>query len=320
MIINSKIEIDDIRRMDLHMHTIYCDGKNTPEEMVLAAIDKGLTCMGFSGHSYVTFDQECGMSADAEEDYRKEISRLKEKYAGQIRIFCGIELDYHSLPEYGTAAHEAMLQQYKETYDYIIGSVHYIPIPVSGKCITAGEEMPGDCTGADEQTLEDCTAAEEAMQRCFSSAKDRTRDCQYAAVDNTPEIFITAVEQHYGGDYYLAAEAYYALAANVVQQTDCDIIGHFDLISKFNQKYHFFDEQHPRYLKAWKQALDHLLPASRIFELNAGGITRGWRTVPYPAPQMQEYIMANGGRFIFSSDSHSTETIGVQAPAISYII
>ena len=25
---------------DLHMHTVFCDGKNTPEEMVLSAIDK----------------------------------------------------------------------------------------------------------------------------------------------------------------------------------------------------------------------------------------------------------------------------------------
>ena len=27
---------------DLHVHTNYCDGKNTPEEMVLAAIEKAL--------------------------------------------------------------------------------------------------------------------------------------------------------------------------------------------------------------------------------------------------------------------------------------
>ena len=37
---------------DLHVHTNYCDGKNTPEEMVLAAIEKGMECIGFSVHSY----------------------------------------------------------------------------------------------------------------------------------------------------------------------------------------------------------------------------------------------------------------------------
>ena len=29
-------------KCDLHTHTVFCDGKNTPEEMVLSAIEKGL--------------------------------------------------------------------------------------------------------------------------------------------------------------------------------------------------------------------------------------------------------------------------------------
>ena len=33
------------------MHTCYCDGKNTPEEMVQSAIEKGLSTVGISGHS-----------------------------------------------------------------------------------------------------------------------------------------------------------------------------------------------------------------------------------------------------------------------------
>ncbi len=33
-----------------HTHTTYCDGKNTPEEIVLCAIEKGFTSIGFSGH------------------------------------------------------------------------------------------------------------------------------------------------------------------------------------------------------------------------------------------------------------------------------
>ena len=36
---------------DLHTHTTYCDGQHTTEEMVLAAINKGMKRIGFSGHS-----------------------------------------------------------------------------------------------------------------------------------------------------------------------------------------------------------------------------------------------------------------------------
>ena len=37
-------------KQNLHTHTLYCDGKDSVEEMVRAAIDKGFTTLGFSGH------------------------------------------------------------------------------------------------------------------------------------------------------------------------------------------------------------------------------------------------------------------------------
>ena len=39
-----------------HTHTIYCDGNNTPEEVVVAAIQKGFYSIGFSGHAYTSYD------------------------------------------------------------------------------------------------------------------------------------------------------------------------------------------------------------------------------------------------------------------------
>ena len=53
---------------NFHTHTSFCDGKNTPEELVLYAIEQGCAELGFSGHSYVDFDKESCMSyADFEE-------------------------------------------------------------------------------------------------------------------------------------------------------------------------------------------------------------------------------------------------------------
>ena len=98
---------------NFHTHTVYCDGKDTPEEMVLAAIGKGFTILGFSGHSYFTRHEGVSMSVENELVYNQKIEELKKKYAGKIQIFRGIELDYFSdaptIP-----------------YDYAIGSVHCI--------------------------------------------------------------------------------------------------------------------------------------------------------------------------------------------------
>ena len=99
--------------IDLHTHTTFCDGENTPEEMVLAAIEKGMPVIGFSGHSYTFYDESYCMTREKNAQYRSEIARLKDAYAGRIRILCGIEQDYYSdMPTEG--------------YDYVIGSVHYL--------------------------------------------------------------------------------------------------------------------------------------------------------------------------------------------------
>ena len=65
---------------DLHVHTTYCDGQNSPEEMVISAIDKGLECIGFSGHSYTFFDTRYCIKKEKIADYISEINALKEKY------------------------------------------------------------------------------------------------------------------------------------------------------------------------------------------------------------------------------------------------
>lgn len=36
-----------------HIHSTFCDGKNTPVEVVEAAIQKGFDAIGFSGHIHV---------------------------------------------------------------------------------------------------------------------------------------------------------------------------------------------------------------------------------------------------------------------------
>jgi len=107
-----------------HTHTCYCDGRDTPEELILEAIRLGCPAIGFSGHSYTPFDRSYCMSKKKTELYNAEIPRLKEKYEGQINVLFGIEQDYFSsMPT--------------ERYEYVIGAVHYIEkngkyLPIDG--------------------------------------------------------------------------------------------------------------------------------------------------------------------------------------------
>ena len=234
---------------DLHMHTTFCDGKNTPEQMILSAIDKGLKVVGLSGHSYTGNESVFGMSKENIQQYFDNITSLKIKYADKIKVLLGIEQDSFSpiLPI---------------NFDYKIGSVHYV-----------------------------------------------LKDGNYLGVDHSEKILINDVNKYYNGDFFSYAEDYYKQVANVIEDTNADIIGHFDLITKFNEGYNLFDETNQRYVKAYKSAIDKLIHYGKPFEINTGAISRGYRTSPYPSVPIMKYIKEKGGKFILSSDSHSEKNI-----------
>ena len=51
-------------KQNLHTHTVFCDGEDTPEAFVKEAIARGFDSIGFSGHGYAFFDDEYCMSRE----------------------------------------------------------------------------------------------------------------------------------------------------------------------------------------------------------------------------------------------------------------
>ncbi|MCL2628487.1 MAG: histidinol-phosphatase [Oscillospiraceae bacterium] len=100
---------------NLHTHTTYCDGSLSAEEMIKAAIERGGSSIGFSEHSYVSFDEEYSMMPCDTPLYMAEINKLKQKYEGQVEVYLGIEYDYFTETDNMPGA-----------LDYIIGAVHHI--------------------------------------------------------------------------------------------------------------------------------------------------------------------------------------------------
>ena len=137
-------------------------------------------------------------------------------------------------------------------------------------------------------------------------------EAAYLAIDHALDILKDNCERYFNGDMLALAEGYFATAAQVVEKTNCDIIGHFDLVSKFIEVEPVIDTKDPRYVAAWKKAVDHLLTFGKPFEINTGAISRGYRTTPYPAPEIIDYIKAHGGKLVLNSDSHAVETIGFE--------
>ena len=102
-----------VPKSNILIHTNFVDGRDTAEEMVLAALRLGFHTLGFSEHGHADYD-DCSLSPAQEPAYRAEILRLKAKYAGRIHLLLGYEHDWLSPPSF-------------EGYEYVIESIHYAP-------------------------------------------------------------------------------------------------------------------------------------------------------------------------------------------------
>ncbi len=236
-------------RMDFHTHTTYCDGANTPREMVEQAWKMGFTDFGISGHADFSFyEPGFGMSDAVLKQYREELLALREEFRGRMNLYIGIELD--------------CLGPVQEA-EYAIGSTH-----------------------------------------CLE------KDGEIISVDNTSEELEDGVNRLWKGDWYGFARDYYELEATVYDRTGCDWIGHFDLITKFNEGCRYFDENCDEYLEPMLAAMRKLNAQGLPFEINTGAMSRGCRHTPYPSPVLLKELHQAGGRILINSDSHNVGTIG----------
>ena len=237
-----------MKPFNYHCHATYSDGKNTPEEMVLAAIEAGSDSFGISEHYVSAVAAEYSVKLQKESLYRAEMGELKEKYKDKIELFLGAEVDFTSPPASG--------------YDYIIGSVHFFEI-----------------------------------------------EGQFIGIDLTAQGQIDAANKYFGGDMIALACNYYEILEKMPQKFKFDIVGHFDLVTKFNEGDKLFDTSNKRYVSAAERALEALMPTGAVFEINTGAISRGYRTEPYPSEYFLNLIREMGGSVTFSSDAHDARYI-----------
>ena len=98
---------------DLHVHTSRDHGHHSAADMAAAAVAQGLQTLGLVGHAAMQFDCHYAMTPENEVSFVAETEQLKQRCAGKLSVFRGIELDYYSL----SPVHP---------YDYRLGSVHYV--------------------------------------------------------------------------------------------------------------------------------------------------------------------------------------------------
>ncbi len=124
------------------------------------------------------------------------------------------------------------------------------------------------------------------------------------AVDSSLVQLERIIREAFGGDPYLLSEKYYSMLGAFVAASRPDIIGHFDLLTKYNQGTSPFDEAHPRYQQAADKALETAFTGCRLMEVNVGALARTGVKGPYPSLRILKAWRELGGEVILSSDCH----------------
>lgn len=238
-------------KQNLHTHCLFCDGKDTVDQLARAAMDKGFDSLGFSSHGYCHPLDPCSLTDEDEAAYIYSVMEARSRYRGRLSVWLGVEEDMTGRI-YADPA-----------FDYVIASVHFVPVP-------SGEWKP---------------------------------------VDYSPEKAREILEQDFGGDFLAYAKAYYREIRKIARRPEADIVGHLDLLMKYNEDEAMHPFEDPAYLDLAQHAIDELIAAGKIFEINTGAISRGYRSEPYPQAALLRYIHDHGGQICITSDCHARDNL-----------
>jgi histidinol-phosphatase (PHP family) len=103
------------------MHSIFSDGRSSPEDYIAPALAAGLSEIGFSEHLTLFKDQEeWNMNPVNIAPYINNIQALRNR-TKDIKVKTGLEVDFF-------AGKEKEIHEFLSSFplDYIIGSVHYL--------------------------------------------------------------------------------------------------------------------------------------------------------------------------------------------------
>lgn len=130
-------------------------------------------------------------------------------------------------------------------------------------------------------------------------------------IDLSAESLENTVENYFGGNWIDMCKAYYSRVSDFICQLKPDVIGHFDLVTKYNENNRFFDENDSEYKKAAFNAVDRIFSVVEkpVFEVNTGAMYRVGKHTPYPAPFIMEYLYEKGASVTITSDSHCTDSL-----------
>ena len=113
----------------------------------------------------------------------------------------------------------------------------------------------------------------------------------------------------FGGNVEAIAESYYSTFTDYLIARRPDVVGHFDLLTKYDEMGERYFLGNPLHDRVAEHFIEKVAKEGLLFEVNTGAISRGYRTAPYPALNLLHRLKSLGARITLSSDCHNAEWI-----------
>ena len=130
-------------------------------------------------------------------------------------------------------------------------------------------------------------------------------DGEIKSFDRGLDETVNYINDNFDGDGMAFAKKYYETVSRLSEKKNFDIIGHFDLITKNNEKGLFLETTSREYLNMGFEAIHALKGKIPFFEVNTGAISRGYRSSPYPQMDFLKEFNHLGFGAVITSDCHN---------------
>jgi histidinol-phosphatase (PHP family) len=111
----------------------------------------------------------------------------------------------------------------------------------------------------------------------------------------------------FGKNVERMAESYYSTFTDYLIKRRPDVVGHFDLIKKYDEVSEPIFLGNKKHDEIAKSFLRTVASKGFLFEVNTGAIARGYRTLPYPSTDLLHILKTEGADITITSDCHNAD-------------
>lgn len=133
----------------------------------------------------------------------------------------------------------------------------------------------------------------------------------YFNFDTTEELYLKGLKQFFEDNVQKMNEKYYENVIEMIETGKPDIVGHLDIIGKFNRDGKFFDENSTQYLKIVDKVLDTIKATNTIIEINARRKYKKFHTQTSPTENIIQMALKKDIPITISGDVHYKEDFGL---------